>query len=442
MTAASSQFLLGRDDEYTLSPRNESKIAANDAIQVATIGMGIMGFNNIESASKIPGVKLVAACDLYDGRLKRTQELYGKDVAVTRDYNEILDRSDVDAVIISTTDHWHDKISLAAMAKGKAVYCEKPMVHHIDEGLAVVKAQEKNSAVFQVGSQRVSSIVYQKAKELYEAGEIGQLILAEAWYDRQSANGAWQYPLPLDASEKTVDWNKFIGDAPKRDFDATRFFRWRNYQDYGTGVAGDLFVHLFSGLHFMLSSQGPSKIYATGGLRYWKDGRDVPDVMIGCYGYPETKSHSAFNLQMRVNFVDGGGGGQQTRLVGTEGVMIIGNSVKVTRTPLTTVPSYGGWDSFETFDTANQKAYEEWHRNKYPQQVSQSKGGEVEYRAPRGYDQNIDHYVNFFNAMKGGDKVVEDAAFGFRAAVAALASNKSYFEKKVINWDPVNMKLI
>ncbi len=440
--AASSQFLLGRDDKYMLSSRSEGKITTNDAIQVATIGMGIMGFNNIQSAAKIPGVKLVAACDLYDGRLKHTQELYGKDVAITKDFNEILDRSDVDAVIISTTDHWHDKISLAAIAKGKAVYCEKPMVHHIEEGLAVVKAQEKNNTVFQVGSQRVSSIVYAKAKELYEAGEIGQLILAEAWYDRQSANGAWQYPLPLDASEKTVDWNRFIGDAPKRDFDATRFFRWRNYQDYGTGVAGDLFVHLFSGLHFMLSSQGPSKVYATGGLRYWKDGRDVPDVMIGCYDYPETKSHPAFNLQMRVNFVDGGGGGQQIRLVGTEGVMTIGNSVKMTRTPMTTVPSYGGWDSFETFDTVNQKAYEEWHMKKYPEQVSQSKGGEVEYRAPRGYDQNVDHYVNFFNAMKSGDKVVEDAAFGFRAAVAALASNKSYFEKKVINWDPVNMKLV
>lgn len=126
--------------------------------------------------------------------------------------------------------------------------------------------------------------------------------------DRHSANGAWQYSIPTDANANTVDWENFQGDAPKRPYDPIRFFRWRNYQDYGTGVAGDLFVHLFSALHAVTSSKGPNRILATGGLRYWKDGRDVPDVIMGLYDYPATKEHSAFNLQMRVNFVDGSEG--------------------------------------------------------------------------------------------------------------------------------------
>lgn len=442
LTASATPFLIGSDDQTKLINRKDFKSTANDNINLATIGMGIMGFINAETALKIPGVKLVAACDLYDGRLKHTKEVYGNDVFTTRNYKEILNRSDVDAVIISTSDHWHDRISIEAMEAGKAVYCEKPMVHQLGEGLDVVKAQDKNNAIFQVGSQRVSSIVYLKAKELYEAGAIGQLILAEAWYDRRSANGAWQYPIPRDASTKTVDWDRFLGDAPKRDFDATRFFRWRNYQDYGTGVAGDLFVHLFSGLHLILGSMGPSRVYTTGGLRYWKDGRDVPDVMIGCYDYAETASHPAFNLQMRVNFVDGGGGGQTIRLVGTEGVMTIGNTVKIVNNKIEDIPTYGGWDSYNTFDEDNKKAYAEWHGKTYPKQISQTSGGETEYRAPAGYSDHIDHYANFFSAMKSGNKVVEDAAFGFRAAAAALASNQSYFDQKVINWDPVAMKVL
>ena len=442
LSAASPYAILGNTNKNVLKINEQKGYAAMDNIQVGAIGMGIMGFNNVDSALKIPGVKLVAACDLYEGRLKRTKERYGDEVFTTKNFRELLDRDDIDAVIISTTDHWHDKITIAAMEKGKAVYCEKPMVHHLDEGMAVIDSYKKNNTILQIGSQHVSSIIYQKAKELYQKGEIGELVLAEARYDRNSASGAWQYPIPLDASEKTVDWDNFIGDAPKRKFDATRFFRWRNYQDYGTGVTGDLFVHLFTGMHLILNSQGPNKVYATGGIRYWKDGRDVPDVMLGSYDYPKTDSHPAFNMQMRVNFADGSGGGQSIRLIGTEGAMTIGNSVKVQRIPIEKTPTYGGWDSFNTFDKVNRMRYEKWHKEKYPKAVTQVKGSEIEFAAPEGYNSHIDHHANFFNAIRTNKKVVEDASFGFRAAAPALACNKSYFEEKIIKWDPINMKLV
>ena len=289
----------------------------------------------------------------------------------------------------------------------------------------------------QVGSQRVSSIVYQKAQELYHAGAIGQLVMVESWIDRYHPIGAWQYSIPTDASPETVDWQGFLGHAPERPFDATRFFRWRNYRDYGTGVPGDLFVHLFSGMHLVTKSKGPNRIFATGGLRYWKDGRDVPDVVIGSYDYPESEHHPAFNLQMRVNLIDGSGGSSQIRLVGTEGTLTIGgNAVKVQKELLAQAPGYGGWDSYGTFSEAAKKDYEVWYEKRYPKQKARIEPGDMEYKAPQGYSDHLDHHTLFFDAVRNKATVVEDVAFGLRAGAPAVATNVSYFDKRIVHWDP------
>jgi predicted dehydrogenase len=416
---------------------------ANDQVNIGLIGMGIMGFENLRWSVRVPGVKLVGVCDLYTGRLDRVKELYGKEVFTTKNYQELLDRKDIDAVIISTSDHWHDRMSIEAMNKGKHVYCEKPMVHKLDEGAAVIEAQKKTGKVFQVGSQRVSSIVTEKAQELYEQKLIGDLVLVETYNDRHSPNGAWQYSIPTDASTSTVDWDRFIGDAPKIAYDPVRFFRWRNYQDYGTGVAGDLYVHLFSALHAVTSSSGPSRAYSTGGLRYFKDGRDVPDVLLTSYDYPANSHHAAFNLQMRVNFVAGGGGGEDVRLIGTDGAILLGwSGVKVIRNRMSSVPGFGGWDSFDTFSEAQQKEYEKWYTSKYPAARPQVVEPEIEYKAPEGYSANLDHHTNFYRAIREGKPVREDALFGMQACAASLLANKSYFEKKVVSWDPIALKLV
>jgi predicted dehydrogenase len=423
--------------------KDTRRFAVNDRIRIAGIGMGIMGFGNCYTAIKVPGVELAAVCDLYDGHLEHAKAEFGNHLFTTRNYEEILARPDIDAVFVSTPDHWHDHITIAALKAGKAVYCEKPMVQHIDEGKAVVDAQRKYGKVLQVGSQRVSSIVMAKAKELYQSGAIGQLISAEAWVDRQSANGAWQYSIPTDASEKTVDWNRFLGDAPKRPYDPVRFFRWRNYQDYGTGVGGDLFVHLFSGMHHILDATGPELIFATGGLRYWKDGRDVPDIQIALMDYPETASHPAFNLQMRVNLISGDGGGWMNRLVGSDGVLEVGwSGLVLRRSKVDPYPGYGGWDTWNTFTAAQQKDYEKWYNAKYPPRAPEiQEPKEQQWLAPEGYDERLDHHRNFFDCMRNGTTPVEDGVFGFRAAAPSLAANISYFEKKLVKWDGVKMEM-
>jgi predicted dehydrogenase len=407
----------------------------NDQIQIALIGSGGMGVADATTCLTVPGVKLMAVCDLYDGRLAMAKQRWGKDLFTTRDYREILERKDIDAVIIATPDFWHKEISIAAMNKGKHVYCEKPMVHDISEGPAVIAAQNKNKVVFQVGSQGMSSLGNEKARDLLKQGAIGTLNYAEGFWARMSPEGAWQYPIPDDASPRTVDWDAYLANTHKRPFDATRFFRWRNYRDYGTGVSGDLFVHLFSSLHLVTGSLGPNKIMATGGLRYWKDGREVPDIMLGMFDYPETKVHPAFNLSLRVNFVDGTGGTNYLRMVGSEGSMTV-EWDKVTL--------YRNKNQEDASDplmksknkTADAKEYVYERKKMVPPD-------EIVYTAEEGYKgAHFDHHYNWIHAIRNNGHVAEDALFGYRAAAPALLCNESYFGNRIMEWDPENLKVI
>lgn len=421
------------------SPENH---LANDQINLALIGSGIQGIYDTNSALEVNGVKLVAACDLYSGRLDRAKELWGKDIFVTRDYREILDRKDVDAVIIATPDHWHKKITIEALKAGKAVYCEKPMVQNFTEGHEIVKTQKETGKLCQIGSQGMSSLGNEKAKQLYEDGAIGEMVMLDMFNDRYSAEGAWQYPIPPDANPDTVDFDTFLGRAPKTPYELVRFFRWRNYKDYGTGVAGDLFVHAFSTLNFILSSQGPTRALSTGGLRYWKDGRDVPDVTLTFYDYPETKTHAAFNASFRVNFIAGGGGGGGFRMVGTEGEMLVNsNSVKLSRSKLDMVP--GGYSLIAYTEETQRKIKEGYAAKNLESRKSALNIGETNYKVPSDYKgSHYDHFYNFFQAIRGKNTIIEDPTFGLRAAGAALLANESYYQGKAVSWDPKSMKLV
>jgi predicted dehydrogenase len=410
--------------------------SANDHIQIALIGAGGQGQFDTKTAIQVPGVKLVAVADCYDGRLAHSKEVWGNDLFTTRDYKEVLARTDIDAVIIGTPDHWHKQIAVDAMKAGKDVYCEKPMIHVYADGPEMVETARATNRILQVGSQRVSSIIYAKAKELLAAGTIGQLNMVTAYWDRNSSMGAWNYTVPLDASTETCDWPRFLGTAPKIPFNAEHFFQWRKWKAYGSGVAGDLFVHLFSGTHFITGSHGPTRAMATGGLRFWKDGRDANDVLLGLFDYRE-----GFNLNLRVNFVDGGDESEGFIFTGSEGTMeIAGNYVSVSRTPREKEPGY----TIGTFTEAMQKELLASYRQKYP--ASHPSGplpaGYEKYVAPHGYSDSYDHFQNFFAAVRTRKPVVEDAVFGFRAAGAALLSNLSVERGAVVKWDPDAMKIL
>jgi len=414
----------------------------NDRIRIATIGFGGMGSGDTRFALNVPGVELAAVCDVYDGRLARAKEMYGDQIFTTRDYREILARKDVDAVIVGTPDHWHARICIDALGAGKHVYCEKPMVKSIGEGKAVIEAQQRSGKVFQVGSQYVSSLVYQKARDLIKAGALGEVNMVEAWLDRNTALGAWQYSIPPDASPANIDWDRFLGNAPKRPFEPIRLFRWRNYQDYGTAVAGDLFVHLLSGLHLATNSIGPIRVLATGGLRYWKDGRDVPDVMLALLDYANSPGrHPEFNLALRVNFKSGVAQEQfGFRFVGSEGVMTTSMSgITLSNTPREAEPGY----TIGTFPKVVQEAFLRQYRQQYPARKPAPESMVPEkvehYVLPREHDAHQDHHRAFYESIRSGKPSIEDGVFGFRAAGPALLANVSYFERRICTWDPETM---
>ncbi|MFN8355107.1 MAG: Gfo/Idh/MocA family oxidoreductase [Spirosomataceae bacterium] len=421
----------------------DRNITANDKIRIGVIGYGVQGHFDLNTALKVPGVELAGICDLYTGRIENAKEQYGKDLYTTRNYKELLDRKDIDAVLICTTDVWHSRITLDALAKGKHVYCEKPMVYKISEGAPVVAAAKKSGKVLQVGSQRVSSLGYAKAKELLAAGEIGKLNMVNAVYDRQSSIGAWEYTIPKDADANTTNWDKFIEVTEKMPYDGKKFFWWRAFKEVGTGVAGDLFIHLLSGTHFMTNSKGPESIYSTGQFSYWKDGRNLPDVMSGVMQYPDSPEHPAFQLTLQVNFISGTGGQEVIQLVGSEGIIQVqGNNITVKHSLMPEAPGFGGYDSLFTFSKSMQDEMQKEYDAKWaPEQRKRKTKEDIVFKVPAGYSDHLDHFTNFFDSIRTGKPVVEDAEFGFRAAAPALACNESFFKKKIIQWDPVNMKL-
>ena len=428
---ATPQLLTASERSRAMILESRRYRSPNDQVQLAVIGAGGMGMADVDTALEVPGVQLVAVCDLYVCRLEAAREKHGQDLFTTRDYREVLARDDVDAVIIGTPDHWHGRISTDALRAGKAVYCEKPMVHAIEEGYEVIQAQKESGKTFQVGSQGMSSLGNEKAKELFEDGAIGELNYAEGFWARNDPVGAWQYAIPEDASEETVDWERFLGDKPRRPFDPLRFFRWRNYRDYGTGVSGDLFVHLFSSLHFVTSSLGPTQIQAQGGLRYWKDGREVPDVLLGMFDYPQTPAHPPFNLSLRVNFVDGTSGSTFLRLVGNQGAMDVTWTEVILRKNKASSPT-------DVFLQAKENEMEE----ALAQRKQMLPPAESMWVAENGYrGAHFDHFMNFFDGVRNGTPVAEDAVFGLRAAAPALACNDSYFDKRIMGWDPEEMRV-
>jgi predicted dehydrogenase len=441
LAAAGNGFAFARSSAkngYTV------KYSPNDKIRLATIGMGIMGHHDTDTALKVPGVELVAVADLYTGRLERAKEAYGKNIQVTQNFQELINRKDIDAVIVATADLWHARISIEALKAGKAVYCEKPMVHRIDEGLDVIDAWKKSKKTMQIGSQRVSSIAVQKAGEAISSGAIGELSMVVANFDRQSATGAWEYTMPTDASATTVDWKRYIEGMKDEPYDPKKFFWWRNYREFGTGVAGDLFVHLVSGINVITRSKGPNKIYASGQIAYWNDGRNVPDVMAGIMDYPKTAEHPAFQVMLRVDFISGNSESGGTQFIGSEGVLTLqDNGYTIRHHKMSKAPGIGGWDALETYPKQMQDELLKAYNAKWPAADQQDQTApDTVFSAPAGYDEHLEHFTHFFDGVRNGTPVVEDPEFGFRAAAPCLAANDSYFENKIIHWDPESMKLV
>jgi len=404
----------------------EKIVPASDRLRLGIIGIGMQGSGLLATAITLPGVECVAACDLYDGRHTLAQEIVGKKIPTTRRYKELLDNKEIDCLIAAVPDHWHKQVVVDAVNAGKDIYSEKPMSHSAADGIAMVEAYKKTGRVVQIGSQRVSSVVCAKAKELLASGIIGDLNLVEGSLGRNDPCGAWEYPPPPDASPETIDWDTWQGTVPRRPFDAKIFARWRCWKEYGTGLAGDLLVHLVSGMNFMLGwNEAPTRVMSIGGILRWPDGRNMPDVQATLFEYGK------YPVYLRLNA--GCESPESYRFQGSKGLL------EVTENGISFSPQ-SGKDEYPCYYTSGYTGamraeyLKQWHAE---HEITPGKEPLVETYTYKGdsYDDVRPHLWNFFQHVRAGKPVVEDAVFGHHAALACHMANESYFRRAAVTWD-------
>jgi predicted dehydrogenase len=290
----------------------------------------------------------------------------------------------------------------------------------------MVDAAKKNNRIVQIGSQRVSSALCAKARELYEAGTIGEVELVELTYGRNSPNGAWQYPPPPDLSTSNIDWDRWLNDAPKTAFSPERFARWRCWKEYGTGVGGDLMVHLISGMLCTLGwNEAPRSASALGGIFRWKDGRNMPDFHVVLFDYHGIPVYVRLDLGSETPEI--------ARFMGPKGVMEAqGRSLRVEpQTGEDTSPSY----YTASFPAELRTRYVKQWNDSHPRHFGHEPVAGAMMFEGHDWDDVQPHLWNFFAATRSRKPVREDAVFGNHAAIACHMANESYFRKAPVFWD-------
>jgi len=401
-------------------------IGANDRINIGVIGVGGRGNSDARNfarfGEKNNACQIVAVCDVYEKRKRLAAEHFKCEGYL--DYREVLARPDVDAVIVATPDHWHAKIALDAMDHGKDVYLEKPMCHTNEEARQLVNTVKETKRILQVGSQTTSADQWWKAKKAIADGMIGQMIMSQGSYHRNSTEGEWNWPIDKEAGpdgkgDNYIDWKTWLGPAPKRAYDADRFFRFRKYWDYSGGIATDLFYHVVAPLNICWTEpQFPHKVSASGGIYIFKDEREVPDTfhLLADYsaGHSLVLSSSMANSQHIPGLIRG-----------HEGTIIMVDHGMFERpTPAITVKP----------EVRQGKAI---GGEKYA-----SKFGTAEIKIPvEQTDMMAAHIDNFLSSMRTREKPHLDVETGARAQIVINLAVQSYREGRTLYWDEKNWKV-
>jgi predicted dehydrogenase len=419
-------------------PRRAGAAAASDRINVGVIGVGGRGRSLLRwvmetggqiSAMPQPGqrpetikppdpqlaAQVVSVCDVYVRRRRAAEEL-AKCTGVA-DYREMLDRKDVDAVIIATPDHWHARMAIEAMEKGKDVYLEKPVTLTIPEAREVAAAVKKTGRVLQVGSQTTSSDQWWKARKAIQDGMIGKLIMSQGSYHRNSERGEWNWTIepgagPDGKGDDYIDWKMWLGSAPERPFDADRFFRFRKYWDYSGGIATDLFYHVIAPLNICWGeAQFPHRVAATGGIYNFPDGREVPDTFNLSADFTAGHSLVLSSSLGNDNHVPG-------LIRGHEGTIMI-------------VPDGKFEGRVDSISVTPQSLAKDRFKQRY---------GTIEMRLE--CEPRESHMENFLRCVRTREKPVLDADIAYRAMVTVGMSVQSYREGRMLYWDSAKEKVV
>lgn len=266
----------------------------NDIIGVACIGVGTQGHYLLQDAQAIPNTEIRIICDLYTGNVTRAQGLCkNPKVRVVHEWEKVVEDPDIDVVIIATPDFWHAPMTIAAAESKKDIYVEKGWCTKLEDAKAMRKAVKDNRVVLQLGHHYNGLPTFHKAREIFRSGALGKVALVRTYIDRTQVTPEWKFYTdydihepPKDAGPDTIDWERFIANAPKRPFSVERFFTWRCYWDYGTGIAGDLLSHLWDSVNMVMGMGIPETAVTHGGLYFWTNDREVPDQWTVLFDYP------------------------------------------------------------------------------------------------------------------------------------------------------------
>jgi predicted dehydrogenase len=275
-------------------------LGANDRIQIGAIGTGQRCQYLLSLLNKAGSNDIVAVCDVYEPHREEAKAKTAPKARDYLDYQDILSRNDIDAVVIGTPDHWHVPITTAAVRAGKDVYCEKPVTHTLEESEPLINAVRESKRVVQTGTQQRSWSHYIQAKELIAGGELGEVTLIRTyWYQNHIANQEKRLNVDTDK----LDWKRFLGAASDRPFDADQFAHWRWYWDFGGGAMTDLFIHWVDVAHWFMGHDTPLRATATGTKAILKE-RQTPDTMSAALLYPNCVVEFDSAL---LGYIEGGG---------------------------------------------------------------------------------------------------------------------------------------
>ncbi len=402
-------------------------------------------------------VALVGICDVFDlhaeaglavaRNLVRPGGGLGLDLPVKRyrTYYEMLEDKDIDAVIIATPDHHHAPMSIAAINAGKHVYCEKGVALDEKELNTLYKAVKNSNCVYQLGHQIPQNVIFRRAKEIINKGILGKISHIETTTNRNSADGAWIRHLdkdgkPKPGNEKTIDWNQWLGSKPKVPFSIERYYNWTKYFDYDTGLIGQLFSHEFDAINQLLRIGIPASVVASGGIYYWKDGRDMPDVFNAIFEYPEKELTLTYSGNLESSRERG------RVIMGNDAYMELGASLKITA------------------DNESKRYKEQMDegiiQESVPMLYLRPGNGKVDaitsattkYYAERGLDKTfingheVDivhlHIKEWLDCIRNGGTPSANIERAFEEGVACIMAHKSYVEKRRVEWDIVNRKIV
>jgi predicted dehydrogenase len=406
---------------------------SSDTVRVAVIGVGTRGFYLMQKFQEIEGVELRTVCDLYDGNITRAREHATNDkLKTTKDWEEVINDPDIDAVVIATPDFWHAPMTVAAAENKKDVYVEKGLCISLDQAKQMRKAVLANRIVLQLGHNYNSISTFHKAREIYRSGQLGKVTSIRLFIDRTSAWPEWQFyqyyeviEMPKDASPETIDWDRFIkAAARKRNFDAERFFLWRKWFEYGTGIAGDLMSHLWDSANMVTGMGIPETAVTQGGVYFWKDGRDAPDNWNVTFDYPKQERIVSFHCTFSNTHY-----GEVEQYLGREMTMEV--SPRFCR----------------TFAPEWKPEFREL-RNKANAMATKAGVNPADFPVPPVYTfdpselEISPHWQNFIDCVRSRAVPRCDIYQGFEEAATMFMSIEAYKRKTMVRWDPETEEIV